>query len=151
MTKRLPTPFLFFSPLLDDGSIRMARLSCRLIPITDRSIGLVEAIIIPADDPVAQVQTAPRLQLSPDGKGALVGDLERDMVVTPGDVVRLADSTWPDGAQGMIVGFVESVEPKDLQPLLSSVTVRPRYHPQRLASVTLKIERRAGGTGGEGR
>jgi hypothetical protein len=51
----------------------------------------------------------------------------------------------------MILGRVMSVEPKDLQPLLNQITVRPRFHPQRVASVTLKIERLAAGEEGQPR
>jgi cell shape-determining protein MreC len=126
----------------------VGRLSCRIVPITDPATGLMEAIILPADDPAAELADAPRLQFVADGRGALVGDLDRNLVVEPGDVVRLADPSWADSAQGMILGTVASVEPKDLQPLLNSITVRPRFHAQRVASVTLKIERLAGGQEG---
>ena len=120
----------------------VSRLSCHLVPITDPAAGLVEAIILPADDPLAAVKTAPRLQLAPDGNGTLVGDLDRSIVVSRGDIVRLSDPSWADSAQGMIVGLVESTSTKDLQPLLSSIVVRPRYQAHRVESVTLKIERR---------
>jgi cell shape-determining protein MreC len=123
----------------------VGRLSCRIVPITDPATGLVEAIILPADDPAAGLAGAPRLQLEADGRGGLVGDLERSLVVRPGDVVRLADPSWPDSAQGMILGTVASVAPEDLQPLLNVVTVRPRFGVHRVSSVTLKIERGAGG------
>ena len=36
--------------------------------------------------------------------------------------------------QGLILGTVVSVEPRDLQPLLNAITVEPRY--QRVATVT---------------
>lgn len=127
----------------------VGRFSCRVIPTTDPAIGLIEAVIIPADNPVAPVETAPRLQLAPDGRGGLAGDLDREAVVSPGDVVRLADAAWPDSAQGMILGLVESIEPRDLKPLLVEVTVRPRFHAQRVAAVTLKVERSAQPVPGE--
>lgn len=119
----------------------VSRLSCHLVPITDPAIGLLEVIVLPADDPVADLVRAPRLQLVPDGTGALAGDLDRTQEVSPGDVVRLSDPVWAESAQGMIVGVVESVEPNDLQPLRNTVVVRPRFHANRVASVTLKIER----------
>jgi hypothetical protein len=111
----------------------------------------MEAIILPADDPAAELADAPRLQLVADGRGTLVGDLDRNLVVQADDVVRLSDPAWPDSAQGMMLGRVMSVEPKDLQPLLNQITVRPRFHPQRVASVTLKIERLAAGEEGQPR
>ena len=129
----------------------VGRLSCRIVPVTDPATGLMEAIILPADDPTAELADAPRLQLVADGRGTLVGDLDRNLVVEAGDVVRLSDPAWPDTAQGMILGRVTAVEPKDLQPLLNQITVRPRFHAQRVASVTLKIERLAAGEEGQPR
>jgi len=129
----------------------VGRLSCRIVPITDPATGLMEAIILPADDPAAELADAPRLQLVADGRSdppSLVGDLDRNLVVQPGDVVRLADPAWPDSAQGMILGTVVSAEPKDLQPLHNQITVEPTFYAHDVASVTLKIERLAGGQEG---
>ena len=128
----------------------IARLTSQVIPITDPSTGLMEAVILPADDPVAALASAPRVQLVPDGSGGLVGDLDRTVAVSAGDLVRLADPSWPASAQGTIIGFVESVQGKDLQPLLNSITVAPRYHAQRVASMTLMIERVEEALGGGG-
>jgi cell shape-determining protein MreC len=126
----------------------VGRLNCRIVPITDPATGLMEAIILPADDPAAELADAPRLQLVADGRGTLVGDLDRNRVVQAGDVVRLSDPAWPDSAQGMILGYVMSVESKDLQPLHNQITVEPDFHAQEVASVTLKIERLAAGEEG---
>ncbi|MHC4616037.1 MAG: hypothetical protein ACYTAU_21035, partial [Planctomycetota bacterium] len=52
----------------------VGRLSCRVVPVTDPATGLMEAVILPADDPTAEVADAPRLQLVADGQGGLVGD-----------------------------------------------------------------------------
>jgi len=125
----------------------VGRLSSRLVPLTDPASGLIEAILLPASDPLRHLENAPRLQLQPDGHGALAGDIDRNVAVKRGDVVRLADPLWPDSAQGLIIGTVEDVQPKDLQPLLSAITVRPRYQAQRVSAVTLVVERTA--TAGE--
>ena len=128
----------------------VGRLSCWLVPITDPSSGLVEAFIESVEEPLAPVATAPRVQLRPDGTGALVGDVGRDRAVTEGATVRLSDPAWPETAQGMIVGFVESVRPKETEPLLVSVMVRPQYRAHLLVSVTLKIDyEEAGAEGGQ--
>ncbi|MHC4414714.1 MAG: rod shape-determining protein MreC [Planctomycetota bacterium] len=127
----------------------VAQAGSWIIPITDPSNRLVEAVILPAGDPLAPVGEAPRILLAPSGPGAFAGDLDAAVGVERGDTVRLSDPTWPASAQGMIVGFVESVSPKDAQPLLTSIVVRPRYHAHHLTSVTLKIERRVGPTGDE--
>ncbi|MHC4219083.1 MAG: rod shape-determining protein MreC [Planctomycetota bacterium] len=125
----------------------VGRLSCRIVPVTDPATGLMEAVILPADDPAAEVADAPRLQLTADGQGALEGDLDRNRVVQVGDIVLLSDPGWPDSAQGMILGTVTSLAPKDLQPLHNLITVTPRFHATHVASVTLKIERMASGQG----
>ncbi len=122
----------------------VARLSSSVIPITDASIGLVEGIVLPADDPVADVRTRPHIQLVADGHGGLAGDLDREIVINPGDIVLLADPSWPDSAQGLIIGNVTAVEPKDLQPLLNTVTVQPKYEARHVASVTVITERFSG-------
>lgn len=120
----------------------VARLSSWLVPITNPSNGRVGAIILPADDPLAPIEAARRIWLEPNNTGALVGDLDKDVLVRDGDIVRLHnDPSWVDSAQGMILGFVESVTANDRKPLLNSIVVRPRYPADRLAYVTLKIER----------
>ena len=124
-----------------------SRLSCGVLPITDVSIGLIEGYVIPADDPVDDIGGLPHIQLLPDGRGGLVGDLDRAIVINPGDVVRLTDPSWPGTAQGLIIGEVESVVPKDLQPLRNAVTVRPKYDAQRVAKMTVIIERYAAPAG----
>ncbi|MCH7797466.1 MAG: hypothetical protein IID28_03340 [Planctomycetes bacterium] len=120
-----------------------SRLSCGVVPVTDPSIGLIEGYVNAADDPVGDIRRRPHIQLVPDGRGGLVGDLDREIAIHPGDVVRLSDPSWPGSAQGLIIGEVRSVVPRDLQPLLNAVTVRPRYHAQRVTSMTVIVERYA--------
>ena len=127
----------------------VSRLSSRLVPLTDPSTGLVEGLILPAGDPIANIAQAPRIQLFPDGHGGLGGDLDRELAVSVGDVVRLADPGWPQSAQGLIVGTVESIEPNDHQPLRVLITVRPTFEAKRLDSVTLLVERFNDALGGE--
>lgn len=129
--------------LLGRVAPEVERLSSRLVPLTDPSSGLVEARVLPASDPLRALAGAPRLQLLPDGHGALAGDLDRNVAVERGDEVRLADPLWPDSAQGLIIGVVEDMRPKDLQPLLQLITVRPRYQAQRVSAVTLVVEQSA--------
>ncbi len=119
----------------------LSRLSSGVVPITDAATGLIEGIVLPAGDPVADVRTAPHIQLVGDDSGGLVGVLDRQAPMHVGDVVRLADPSWPDSAQGLIIGAIATIEPKDLQPLLNTVTVRPRFHARRVVSVTVIIER----------
>ncbi len=115
-------------------------LSSRLLPITDRAAQWVIGIILSPDDPTASISDAPRVHLKPLGNGTLSGEIERARDVRLGDLVRLADLSWPDSAQGMIVGYVKSVDHKDDDPLRDVVVVEPRYLAADLDAVTLKIE-----------
>ncbi len=126
----------------------VSRLSSGVVPTTDAATGFIEGVVLPAGDPVTDVRNTPHIQLVADHHGGLVGDLDRETLLRPGDLVRLADPSWPDSAQGLIIGVVETVEPKDLQPLLNTITVRPRFHARRVASVTVIIERFADRSGG---
>ncbi|MEE8155533.1 MAG: rod shape-determining protein MreC [Phycisphaerales bacterium] len=117
-------------------------LSSRLLPLTDRAARWVTGIILSADDPTAPISDAPRVDLKPLGNGTLSGEIERARDVRPGDLVRLADPSWPDSAQGMIIGYVKSVAHKDDDPLRDAVVVEPRYLAADLDAVTLKIEQR---------
>ena len=119
----------------------VGRLSSVLVPITHPASGLIEAMILPGDDPDVPVEAAARIQLAPDGEGLLVGELDKADIVRAGDIVRLSDPAWPQSAQGMTLGLVASVRGDERRPLLNLVTVKPRYQAHRLASVTLKIER----------
>lgn len=119
----------------------VSRLSSGVVPITDGSIGLIEGFLQTKDDPAADDRSGPHIQFVADGHGGLAGDLDREVVINLGDTVRLDDSSWPDSAQGLIIGTVTSIEPKDLQPLLNRVTVRPKFRAHQVASVTVLIER----------
>jgi cell shape-determining protein MreC len=118
----------------------VSRLSSAVIPITDGSIGLLEGVVRAVDAPVGDV-SGPHIQFAAAGDGRLVGDLDRAVVINLGDTVLLADFSWPDSAQGLVIGNVTSVEPKDVNPLLNTVTVEPRYRARQVASVTVIIER----------
>ena len=119
----------------------VSRLSSGVVPITDGSIGLIEGFVQTKDDPAADDQNGPHIQFVADGRGGLAGDLDREVVINLDDIVRLSDFSWPDSAQGLIIGYVTSVKPKDLQPLLNTVTVRPKFRAHLVASVTVLIER----------
>ena len=112
-----------------------------LLPIVHPDTGHLLAAIFPQDEPLKDVANAPRLQLRPTGTGRLVGELDRTIVVNPGDVVRLSDShTWPSTAQMMVVGVVASVDVNDREPLLNTVTVKPRFQVHQVATLTLLVE-----------
>ena len=119
----------------------VGRLSSWLVPLTDPATGLLEVVLLPADGSEIDLRAAPRLQLVADGAGGLVGDLPRDVPIQRGDLVEVADPTWPESAWGLKVGVVDAVSVNEKHPLRSQVRVLPRFAAHRLASVTLKIER----------
>ena len=125
----------------------VGRLASWLMPVTDPATGLLEVVVLPDGQHDADLARAPRLQLVPDGRGGLVGDLPRDVAINRGDLVEVADPTWPESAWGLKVGLVDSVTVQETNPLRHHVRVVPRYPAHRLDSVTLKIERPAESSG----
>ena len=57
------------------------------------------------------------MQLTPVGDGTLRGDVDRTTIVSVGDEVKLFDESWTLPAQGMSIGRVESIAPKESEPL----------------------------------
>lgn len=118
----------------------VGHLGSKLLPMTDRASGWVAGIVLSADDVAASVADAPHVDLYPQGDGTLTGEIERARDVQEGDVVQLSDYSWPDAAQGMMIGKIEKITTKDDDPLRNLVVVRPHYLAADLNSVTLKIE-----------
>lgn len=111
---------------------------CVLVPLTDRSVGRIDASVIrAADDVRGLVSAGTAVQLVARG-GVLVGDIDLDAGVRPGDVVRLSDAGWPRGARGMRVGTVLDVRRKDEQPLRGMVEVKPAVDAERISDVVVK-------------
>lgn len=119
---------------------KVSALQSELLPLANPSIGLLDAVIIPHDRRETPLSKAARVQLTPVGDGTLSGDVDRATIVSVGDLVQLLDDNWRQSAQGMLLGRVESVEPKESEPLRNTVVVRPQYHVSQVAYVTLKIE-----------
>lgn len=119
---------------------KVSALQCELLPLGNRSTGLVDAAVFPADHRDVRLKSAPRVQLTPAGDGTLRGDVDRNTIVNVGDEVKLFDESWTLPAQGMSIGRVESIEPKESEPLRNTLTVRPFYQVSQVAYITLKIE-----------
>ncbi|MGP1309495.1 MAG: rod shape-determining protein MreC [Phycisphaerales bacterium] len=109
-----------------------------VLPITHPATNWMRVAIDPADDaPNAPVA---RAQVQPVGEGLLRGELDADSSpVEPGQVVRLADDTWPRSAQMLILGEIVEAAPRDSQPLRTVITVRPVIDPTRVSQVSLWI------------
>lgn len=115
--------------------------TCRLRPITDRSVAPMAAVVM-LDD--AGERTLGCL-LSPVGDGTLRGDAEstgpgQDPAgLRTGQTVRLRDPQWPEHAQMLVVGTVERIEPHADSPLRRVLTVRPTADLLRVAEVVLRV------------
>lgn len=110
-----------------------------LVPLTDSSIGRIDAVVITAADDARGIVTGGTpVQLVARGT-SLVGDIDLEAGVRAGDVVRLADAGWPPGARGMRLGSVREVRRKDEQPLRGMVEVSPASDPSRLSEVVVKV------------
>lgn len=138
---------------------------CRVLPLTDRSAGRLQAVIFTnerlaatsaraSDDDainsdatiVADQLGGTRLvaALDPTGRGTLRGPVGPDdpsssgnLVPEVGMVARLRDDRYPRDSWMLVVGVVERV---DLQPSgRPIVTIRPLFNPDRLGEVTLRL------------
>ena len=117
----------------------VAARQCVLVPLTDRSIGRIDAVVVPASaDARGAVSGGIPVQLVARGE-LLAGDIDLDAGVRAGDVVRLSDAGWPRGARGMRLGTVTDVRRKDEQPLRGMVEVAPIADPGRVSEVIVKV------------
>lgn len=125
-------------------------LTSLMIPITDPAVGPIEGFAAPAsgDDSRNVSGQRPRTFLTPQKDGTLTGDIARDAGVREGDLILLADPSWPRTAWARIVGTVVSVKPRDDSPFRDSLVVRPRFTAANLASVTILVESGEGADGG---
>lgn len=105
----------------------------RIIPITHRRAGLIEALVM-TDDPTSGFEAL----LLPEGDGTLTGELVADAVgVEVGQVVRLRDEAWPATSQMVVIGRVTGVGQKENQRL--TVVVTPEVNVARVSQVVLRI------------
>ncbi|UCD76742.1 MAG: hypothetical protein JSV91_07405 [Phycisphaerales bacterium] len=120
--------------------IEVSAFSCRLRPITSRATRAIRAVVLPADQPGGSMSDAPAISLQPRGDGAFIADAETIWALAEGDIVCLADPAWPQSAQGMLIGLVESLKVKDSEPLRNEIVIRPRHLLSNLNSVVLIVE-----------
>ncbi len=115
----------------------VSRLHSRVEPIS--GINLIGARIFPRDAPEVRPADAPLAQLKTHtGGNFIVENIARDQGVRPGDVIRLDDRDWPQSAQMMVIGEVESVEPNDRDALRSIIIVRPFFRLRNLRTVLIE-------------
>lgn len=115
----------------------VSQRQCVAVPLTDRTLGRIDAIVVPADaDARGDLRGVP-VQLVARGE-SLVGDVDLESGIREGDVVRLVDSGWSLGARGMRIGSVRTVRRKDEQPLRGMVEVVPAVDVARVAEAVIK-------------
>jgi cell shape-determining protein MreC len=119
---------------------RVALLRSHLLPLCSAASGLLRALVLPRDRPEAPLSEAAIIQLEPKGNGTFTAELSRETEVSEGDLVMLADHTWPESAQAMVIGTIESVRVKDDDLLRNELVERCRYQAHELRYVTLKVE-----------
>ena len=129
----------------------LSALSSVLVPLgvgDDPAQHDVQALVLSPtnEDPQQGSYSGQPIRLTPTAKSnEFAGVLERGRGVTPGDIVRLgSDPAWHTTAWGMLIGTVDRVEDIPEQPLRERIVVRRDVQPNRLYSVTLKIEKEAG-------
>jgi hypothetical protein len=103
---------------------------------------------------IAKNEVAPRagqdFQIEVDGDGTFIAEPDKSVIMNEGDEVRLLDGEWPQSAQMMVVGIVESVRNNDKKPLRNLAIIRPTLQVSQLSHVVLKIETDgSNGTDGE--
>jgi hypothetical protein len=122
-----------------------SRTSCSLLPLGHPAAGGLRGLLVPADRPLDPGQM---VFLQPAGGGAFSAQIDREIPVGRGDIVRLDDPGWSRAAQGLIVGRVMDVKVNDVEPLRHAITIRPAFHIDQVAYVTLLVERETAGDAG---
>jgi cell shape-determining protein MreC len=130
--------------IADDVSL----LSSTLIPIgitSDPTSRDLLARITPADDPTIGADVGESIRLKSIGGGRFEGliawDTRKGDAVTLGDQVRLArDRAWQPTAWGMLIGTVAEIQSTDENPLRKRIIVETLLYPERLPTVTLKLQ-----------
>ena len=129
--------------------------TCSVLPFTDRSAGSINGVVM-----LDATRFGPACRLEPRGDGTLSGRLRSESVllptgarsaaidaasgdanagVKPGMIVRLADDSWPQSAQMLELGIVESVETPAQDIRIRTIVVRPKYRVERVSEVTLRV------------
>ena len=117
----------------------VAAVSSTVLSIGNRAIGRIDGYVVPADQEKSKKPQVIVVQLLPDGKGDLRGDIDLKSIARPGDIVRVKDPTWPAGAQGMRLGVVVEIKRKDAQPLRGEIIVRPAIDPNMVGELVVKL------------
>lgn len=127
------------------GRVRtIAELRSSVQPMTDKSIGLIDAVVT-SDD----LRFVAECQLESDGRGGFVGKVKESAeagsaaspadLIAPGMWVRLKDNMWPSSAQMLVIGRVERVSTSAEMARRKIVVVKPEYTLARAAEVLVRV------------
>jgi hypothetical protein len=75
--------------------------------------------------------------LRQEGRGLLVADIDRRVVLEPGARLVLADHRWPAWAQGLGIAIVVGIEALDEAPLRQRIIARPAVDAPAVSRVSL--------------
>ncbi|MSR28101.1 MAG: hypothetical protein EXS03_00805 [Phycisphaerales bacterium] len=117
----------------------VGEIGCFVVSISARGTPRIDSIIVPVSEERSRKPRTVAVQLSPDGSGVLIGDIDLGSPVSVGDAVRVADAAWPPGAQGMRVGRVIKVRRKEAQPLRGEVVVEPSVDASTIGALIIKV------------
>jgi cell shape-determining protein MreC len=118
----------------------VSAVQCTMLPLSNPLTPTVEARVLPKDRNFRAPVVARRIGLDPSGDGTFIANIDKSELIQEGDDVVLADLSWPESAQGMTIGKVESVRTNDMDPLRNTIVVRPAWQVSQISQVVLKIE-----------
>lgn len=128
---------------------RVSDIRLSALPVTHPDIGPLMGVLLPEGSDL-DVVSAPRVLLRQDGRGQLIGEIDRRTGAAVGDRVILADRAWPASLQAFRVGRVESIQDVDEAPLRHRLVVEPEVHLYELPWVVI-VGRDGESSGGIGR
>lgn len=120
---------------------RVDRRTAQVLPITAPGAQRIKGIVLLSPD----AENTVGCLLEPTGKGTLRGEVARNaldarLTIQSGQEVRLFDTLWPNSAQMLLIGTIESVNTDPDQPLRAIIEVRPTFEDlRRLPEVTMRI------------
>jgi len=117
----------------------VGNVTSTVVSVADRASGRVDAYVTPAAQEGAKRAEFIAVQIAPDGRGQLRADIDLGSAVTRGDMVRVRDPSWPQGAQGMRIGVVREVRRKDAQPLRGEAIIDPVVDFASLGEVVVRL------------
>lgn len=104
-----------------------------VLPLSNPESGPIE--VVPAHTSAGTYM--PRMLLRQEGRGLLVADIDRRVVLEPGARLVLADHRWPAWAQGLGIAIVVDIEALDEAPLRQRIIARPAVDAPAVSRVSL--------------